>query len=94
MTDDTGTFGRPYPRPVARWQSLLTTNRVSKEHTMTSLFRSVARAVMAVTISLGVTPPAISLFALLQASSIWIVAFTKRRRVDYARLFETERETE
>ena len=61
---------------------------------MTRFFRSVARAVMTVTISLGVTPPAISLFDLLQASSIRIVAFTKRRRVDYARLFETERETE
>jgi F420H(2)-dependent quinone reductase len=25
MTDDIGTYGRPYPRPVARRQSLLTT---------------------------------------------------------------------
>jgi hypothetical protein len=45
---------------------------------------------IAVTISFGVTPPAIPLLELVHTSKTAIVAISRRRRVEYADLFRTD----
>jgi hypothetical protein len=54
---------------------------------MTIVFRSLARTLMAITIALGVTPPAVSLFELLRRPTVRIVVITNRRQVEYSKLF-------
>jgi hypothetical protein len=54
---------------------------------MPTFARSVAGALVALAISFGVTPPAVSLLEILRAPGVAVVAITKRRRVDYRKLF-------
>jgi len=60
---------------------------------MTVFFRSIARTFVSATIAFGVTPPAVSLFELLQTPRVQIVAMVKRRRADYAALFGADEGT-
>jgi hypothetical protein len=46
---------------------------------------------IAVTISFGVTPPAISLLELVHMPKTAVVALSRRRRVEYTDLFKTDR---
>lgn len=59
---------------------------------MQLLGRSIARMFTVLVIAFGVTPPAISLLELLRTRKIQIVIMTKRRQVDYARLFKPDSE--
>jgi hypothetical protein len=61
---------------------------------MIVVFRSVVRTFLAVTIALGVTPPAISLFELVQTPLVRIVALTRRRHVDYSAFFRIDGDIE
>ena len=57
---------------------------------MPTFVRSVAGALAALAISFGVTPPTVSLFEILRAPAVAVVAITRRRRVDYRKLFATD----
>ncbi len=57
---------------------------------MPTFVRSVAGALTALAISFGVTPPVVSLLEILRAPTVAIVAITRRRRVDYGKLFTAD----
>ena len=57
---------------------------------MTQIFRSIAKMLMAITISFGVTPPAAVLLELLRRPAVQVVAITRRRKVDYTAMFDAD----